>query len=215
MLQVYISYLFNHPYIFAINPMKLGLSARILSVIALAVASNATFTQLSNAQSNQNSKFVCGMSRGVPATLVRTSRGNIPIIRWVDTAFPQPWTPERRCEEISSRFQRFYDNGTLDYLRAGKVSNQSVLCVAGERGGSCLPGGILVTLKPGTSPQETLDRIMDYRGRSSGGIIELSGAGLVSLKNDAAYLDMKKMIAQMDGSGTSTTCPTGRPVWKC
>ncbi|WP_446367025.1 COP23 domain-containing protein [Coleofasciculus chthonoplastes] len=33
-----------------------------------------------------------------PTTIFRTSRGNIPVIRWVDQSFPPPWTPARRCE---------------------------------------------------------------------------------------------------------------------
>ena len=196
--------------------MKLGLFVQMLSVIALTLGSNATITQLSYAQSNQSSKFICGMSRGVPATLVRTSRGNIPIIRWVDTAFPQPYNPEHRCEEISDRFQRFYQNGTLNFLRAGRLKNQSVLCVAGEKGGPCLPEGILVTLKPKTNPQEILEQLLDYRGSSSGGVIELSGNNtMVSSVNDAAYLNVNKLIVQMESSGTSKTCPAGQPAWKC
>lgn len=192
--------------------MKINLLTQILSIIAFTLSYGATFTQPSSAQSK---KFFCGMSRGVPATLVRTSRGNLPIIRWVDAAFPPPWTPEQRCEEISARFQRFYDNGTLNFLRAGKHRRQPVLCVASEKGGSCLRDGVLVTLKPDRNPQETLQILLDYRGGSSpAGILELSGSTVVSSVNNAAYLDVKKFIAEAEGSG-SATCPAGRPAWEC
>ncbi|MDF5720332.1 MAG: COP23 domain-containing protein [Rhizonema sp. PD37] len=196
--------------------MKLGLFAKIISVIGLTLGSNFTVTELSYAQSNQSSKFFCGMSRGVPATLVRTSRGNIPMVRWVDTAFPKPWTPEQRCEEISGRFQRFYQNGTLNFLRAGMLRNQPVLCVASEKGGPCLPDGVLVTLKPKANPQETLEQLLDYRGGSSNGIVELSGnSKFVYSVNDAAYLSVEKILAQMEGGAKSRTCPAGQPVWQC
>ncbi|MFK0729671.1 MAG: COP23 domain-containing protein [Gloeotrichia echinulata GP01] len=204
--------------------MKNSLFTATLSIITLAVSAAATITQPSYGQNQQNNTFFCGISRdssgrGVPATFARTSQGtSLPVIRWVDKAFPAPWTPEKRCEEISARFQQFYDNGTLNFLRAGKSGNQPVLCVASFKGGDCLPKGVLVTLKPGTNPQLTLERIMDYSGRSSGKPIELSSnQDVVSSVNDAAYLDMKKFLGEVEGSGKPQPkpCPSGRPAWEC
>lgn len=195
--------------------MKLGLFAQMLSAIAIALGATATITQPSYAQSNK--KFICGMSRGVPATLVRTSRGNIPVIRWVDNSFPPPWTPQQRCEDISARFQRFYDNETLKFLRAGRLSGQTVLCVASYRGGPCLPKGVLVTLKPGTDPLLTLERLRDRRGKGGGRPIDLSSDGssneVVSYVNDAAYLNVEQLIAEEESSGTGETNPPG-PAWE-
>lgn len=195
--------------------MKINLLTQILSLIALTLSYGATFTQPSYAQSK---KFECGMSRGVPATLVRTTRGTtVPLIRWVDTAFAPPWTPERRCEEISARFQRFYDNGTLNFLRAGSLQGQPVLCVAGEKGGPCLPNGVLVTFKHDRNPQETLQLLLDYRGGSGARPIELSGPSknaAISSVNDAAYLDVKKFIDQAEAE-TGAPCRAGQPAWKC
>ncbi|MFN6568616.1 COP23 domain-containing protein [Dendronalium sp. ChiSLP03b] len=195
--------------------MKLGSFTRILSTIAIALGSTATLVQPGYTQS---SKFYCGMSSGVPATLVRTSRGNIPVIRWVDNAFPPPWTPQQRCEEISARFQRFYDNGTLNFLRAGKLSNQPVLCVASYKGGSCLPNGVLVTLKVGTNAPLTLQRLLDRQGSGGGRPINLSGGDskeLFSYYKDSAYLDVAKFISQVENSGTGESCPAGKPAWEC
>ena len=192
--------------------MKLGLFSQILSVIALTLSYGATITQVSYAQSN---KFFCGMSEDVPVTLVRTSRGNIPMIRWVDTYFQPPWTPRQRCEEISFRFQRFYDNGTLNFLRAGKLGSQNVLCVASQQDGPCLHNGILVTLKPDANPQDTLQRLLDYRSASGSGHIDLGGSGVtrstvdsyvpktgqsmprspIARKAYPAYFNIKKFIA--------------------
>ncbi|PMB00582.1 hypothetical protein CEN50_02630 [Fischerella thermalis CCMEE 5268] len=200
--------------------MKLSVFTQILSIAALTLSSTASITQPSHAQT---SKFFCGMSRGVPATLVRTSRGNIPIIRWVDEAFPPPWTPEKRCEEISSRFQRFYDNGTLNFLRAGKLRSQPVLCVASEKNGPCLANGVLVTLKPDRNPRETLQRLLDYRGGSGGVSIDLSGFGtnnnnnsaVVTGGDDTAYVDVKKWINEAESSKSGEFCPVGKPAWQC
>ncbi|MBW4624894.1 MAG: COP23 domain-containing protein [Brasilonema octagenarum HA4186-MV1] len=204
--------------------MKLNLFADILSpkvrkssalyAVAFTITSTATLTQPSYAQ---NQKFFCGMSKGVPATLVRTSRGNIPMIRWVDAGFAPPWIPERRCEDISARFQRFYENGTLNFLRAGKSERQPVLCVAGEKDGPCLPDGVLLTLKPGKDPEDILQQLLNGRGGAGPGIVELSGntnRDVVSSEKDAAYLDVQKLLSKMEARG-STSCPPGQPLWKC
>ncbi|KAB8332566.1 hypothetical protein SD80_018425 [Scytonema tolypothrichoides VB-61278] len=189
--------------------MKLNLFADILSAkvckctafyaIAFTITSTATLTQPSYAQ---NQKFFCGMSKGVPATLIRTSRRNIPMIRWVDAGFAPPWIPERRCEEISARFQRFYKDGTLNFLRTSRSERQPVLCVASEKGGPCLPEGILVTLKPGNNPEDILQQLFDSRSGISPGIIELSGGtssrDVISSEKDAAYLDVQKLLSKME-----------------
>lgn len=177
--------------------MKLGLFSQIASVIALTLSYGATITQISYAQST---KFFCGMSEGVPATLVHTSRGNIPMIHWVDTYFQAHWTPRQRCEEISERFQRFYDNGTLNFLKAGRQGSQNVLCVASQEYGPCLHNGILVTLKPDANPHDTLQRLLDYRSASGAGHIDLGGSGVtrktvIARKADPAYFNIKKFIA--------------------
>jgi Circadian oscillating protein COP23 len=174
--------------------MKFGGFFKILSVAGFALTATTTISEPSNAQI---SKFYCGVSRGVPSTLVRTPRGNKPMIRWVDSAFPTPWTPVRRCEDISARFQRFFSNGTLNFLRAGKFNGQPVLCVASYKGGPCLPSGVLVTLKSGANPSQVLQKLLDNRaGSSSDGAILLEGnTNLeVSTIDDADYFDIQKII---------------------
>ncbi|MBF2064756.1 MAG: hypothetical protein IGS39_10095 [Calothrix sp. C42_A2020_038] len=175
--------------------MKLGAFFQTLSVAGLALTTVTATIQPSSAQIN---KFYCGVSRGVPTTLVRTPRGNKPMIRWVDSAFPPPWTPIRRCEDISARFQRFFSNGTLNFLRAGKFNGQPVLCVAGYRGGSCLPNGVLVTLRSDTNPREVLLKLLDNRaGSSSDGAILLN-QGNKNLElytvDDADYFNIQELI---------------------
>ncbi|RUR85142.1 COP23 domain-containing protein [Chlorogloeopsis fritschii PCC 9212] len=191
--------------------MKFSLFAKSLSVAAFTLSSTAINLQPSYAQ---RAKFFCGMSRGNPATIVNTSRGNKPIISWVDTAFPPPWTPGERCEAISDRFNRFYQNGTLKFIRAGEYKRQPVLCVASYNGGPCLPNGVLVTLKPGTDPQLILNRLL-YKPIGGGGrIIELKddNNNVISNVRDASYLDVQKLIGE---ESESVSCPSGLPVWEC
>lgn len=96
-------------------------------------------------------------------TIMRTSLGEIPMITWYDGSFPPPYTPLVRCLEVTARFNKFNNNGTLKYLRTSTLNNYPVICVAAYKGGSCLPNGLLITLKPGSDANETLTRILDSR----------------------------------------------------
>lgn len=190
---------------------KPSLFIQTLSVISLTLSSTAINVQPSY---GQKAKFFCGMSRGNPATIVNTNRGNKPIISWIDAAFPPPWTPGQRCEVISDRFNRFYKNGTLKFIRAGEHKHQPVLCVASYSGGPCLPDGILMTLKSGTDPQLILNRLL-YKPTGSGGrIIELADnySNVISNTGGASYLDVQKLI---EGGSEAGECPSELPVWEC
>ena len=153
--------------------MKYGLINN--TIIGLTIALGAIATQIQ--PSYGGDKFFCGYQNSQPVTFVRTSRGNMPIISWANTSFPPPWTPIKRCQVVSARFERFYDNGTLKYIKAGWMGGQPVLCVAGYRGGRCLPNGLLVTLKSGVDPNLTLQRMLDRRALATGKPLDLSGSG--------------------------------------
>ena len=172
--------------------MKLHLIAQTLAGVGIVLGAIATLSQSSYAQG----KFFCGRSNGQPVTMVRTSRGNIPIIRWVDNSFSPPWTPLNRCYEISARFERFYDNGILKYIKAGWSNSQPILCVAGDRGGSCLPNGLLVMLKPGSDPQLILQRLLDRRVLAAGNPIDLSGG-----ENHESFISPVNTDSSIDLSG--------------
>jgi hypothetical protein len=169
-----------------------------------AMAATAAMPKPNHAQTN--SKFYCGDLNGKPATYVRGRRGPVPIIHWVDESFPPPWNPQRRCQEVSARFQRFYDNGQLDYLKAGKFNGQSVLCITRTQPGECIPGGLLITLKPETDPKLTLQRLLDFRVEGSGVPIRLNtkekeptfntNKEQIFYTNDEAYLDMRKFLGE-------------------
>ncbi len=51
--------------------------------------------------------FTCGKtSDGFPATVAQTSRGNVPVIRWVSNYFRQSgYNPQTLCQMVSRRLQ--------------------------------------------------------------------------------------------------------------
>jgi len=150
--------------------MKLRLLTGTLSGLAITISTTATISYPSYAQ---QTTFYCGTSRGSPATITRTTRGDIPTIRWVSTDLPPPLTPQQRCQEVSRRFQVYHDNGTLKYITTGTMNDQSVLCVASRQGGDCTD--VLFTLKPGSNPKRTLLRLLDRRGLAEGNTLDENG----------------------------------------
>lgn len=152
------------------STMKLRLFSQLLTGGAIAFTTSATITQPGYAQ---NATYYCGTSRGAPATFARTTRGDIPIIRWVSTDLPPPLTAQQRCEEVSRRFQVYHDNGTLKYITTGQMDGQPAICVANRQGGDCT--GLLFTLKPGSNPKRTLLRLLDRRGLAGGNTLNETG----------------------------------------
>jgi S1-C subfamily serine protease len=105
--------------------------------------------------------FYCGISNGQPATLVRTVRGPLPLIIWENPDLISGLSPEQRCEEVSARFQRFYDNKSLEYVTTGTIVNQPVLCVPSERNTPCSLSNVLIPLSPGTDAKSVLEKILN------------------------------------------------------
>lgn len=173
---------------------KLKQWAILLGGLMLAIAQAAATAQPNRAQTNN--KFYCGELNGQSATYVNGRRGPVPIIHWVDESFPPPWSPQRRCEDVSARFQRFYDNGQLDYIKAGRSNGQSVLCITRTQPGECISGGLLITLKPGTDPQLTLQRLRNFQVGGSGVPIQLNVRQQIFYTNGEAYLDMREFLGE-------------------
>lgn len=163
--------------------MKLLSVVRASTGVVIGLAVVIIFNLPSNAQSTT---FYCGRSNSVPTTIARTSRGNVPVIRWNSGYFSgSGWNPQRRCQQVSARFQEYYDNGTLKYITTGRMNRQSVVCVASRKGSDCT--SLLFTLKPGSNPGQTLGRLLNYRALAAGNALnESSGQRL--------YINMEEYI---------------------
>ncbi len=135
--------------------------------------------------------FFCGRSsHGTPTTYVNTPTGNIPLIRWVSHYFEHSgYTPEVRCRDVSQRFNRFYNQGILNYVTTGFVNNQPVVCVATDRGGPCT--GVLFTLKSGQSASRTIQQLFDVRAGASGPLFE---------SEERIFVDMRPYTAAIQAN---------------
>jgi Circadian oscillating protein COP23 len=142
-----------------------------------------------------DAKFLCGTSKGAPATVALTSRGYVPVVRWSSNFFGRSgFTPQTRCKIVSAKFQQYYQNGTLNYLTTSTQNRQPVICVAASKGGPC--SGVLFTLKPTSNPMATLRLLMNVRTQAGGAVVlnESTGGSLPSAPDDERYLDMQEFL---------------------
>lgn len=104
--------------------------------------------------------FFCGTSNDAPATMVRIPEENeeIALIRWVrELPSSVGITRQQRCEIVSAKFQEYYDQGILAYMRGGLMNGQKVVCVAESMPGPCV--GLLWTLRPKDEPNEVIKQL--------------------------------------------------------
>ncbi|MCT7985516.1 COP23 domain-containing protein [Laspinema sp. A4] len=183
----------------------------MLTAGAVAIAATVTLQQPSQAQSTQ---FVCGMSSttGLPTTFALTSKGPVPVVRWYAEYFSgSGYTPERRCQEVSSRFDNLSRQGQLGFITTGYVNGQPVVC-AGQ-GGGCNSSNLLFTLKSGTDAAAAVQQLFDIRAGVGGPLYESSGddgAITIDLNNflDNAAVDPN---GPSEGSASGTNVPTSEP----
>src|SRR5690348_15669534 len=107
--------------------MRLRFLGQGLTGVAIASLTVSTITTIISQPSYaRGTTFFCAKSKGIPITFARTQDGRkVPMIRWISQDyFSQQWPVERRCQEVSRRFQRSYDNGTLKYIKTGTLRGE-------------------------------------------------------------------------------------------
>jgi hypothetical protein len=164
-----------------------------IKLIAATVAAAATLVVTSNTAMGQNRnqpQFICReafdrvTNQRIPTTYAWTERGKSAIIRWTTTLGARgEWTPQRRCQEVSPRFQTAYENGSLQYLTNGMMNGQRVICTAKEERGDC--EDLLLTLRPEDNAMAVLRQFNDVlRGRAGATIRQSTGEDQVYIQVD-------------------------------
>lgn len=157
---------------------------------AIAIGTVTAFNQPSYAQSTT---FFCGVSSdGVPTTFANTRRGRVQVVKWTSEFFTDSgYSPERRCQEVSSRFQRHHSSGRLSFLTAGYLNGQPAIC-AGNSSPPCTSDKLLFTLKPGSDAAARIQQIF-YIGSGA------SNAPLLESRDGSsspATIDMNRFLEQ-------------------
>lgn len=128
--------------------------------------------------------FFCSGYGGYPATMKSTSSGrNVPVILWKSNVFSADgWSPEKRCQEVSQRFEQLHQSGRLRYLTTGRMNGLPIICAAISEGGGCVEGGLLYTLKPGQNAGQTLTNLLAIRVKATGPLTESTARPYISLE---------------------------------
>lgn len=145
--------------------------------------------------------FVCGVSNGAPSTnAVKADGSQVAVIRWTSTTFSDAgWTQERRCEEVSSRFNTYLQQGQLAFITTGRMNSLPVICTAATNGGPCT--GLLYTLKPGQDATSTLRKLLDVRVKAN--------AGPLNETNGRLYVSVDELVNRADGNGSVRSNSSG------
>jgi hypothetical protein len=162
-----------HSYCESFNTMLqkiVKVSAKLSKFSAIALLSvSAILVNVSEPSNASSSTFYCGTSKGVPATFVTTSdKRKLPIIRW--TSRIGGLNTKQRCQAISRKFQKNFDNGNLRTIISGKINKQPVICGAASASDSCTESTVLFTLKPGSNPRRVVQKLFDTSALASGEI---------------------------------------------
>lgn len=107
------------------------------------------------AEASQRRNISCQWVGGAWTTVVKDSRGERQLIRWLsDFGNRVGYTPEQRCLEVSNRMRdNFGREG--QYITHGKMNGQNVICQTDRLGEDCKQ--LLYTLKPEDDPKVKLE----------------------------------------------------------
>jgi len=147
--------------------------------------------------------FTCGTAAGVPATNAVTSSGKqLPVIRWTSSTFNDAgWSQQRRCEEVSARFDSFHKQGRLNYITTGRMNGLPVICTAPSKESGC--DGLLFTLKPGQDATATLKNLLEIRVKARGPLNETTSR---------LYVSLDELLSNAQANAGSGAAPVHSPA---
>ncbi len=165
----------------SLNKLFLSLTTIVSSALVFeisAIAGTENFYVVNREQVKSSVQYRCMDREGLPATVAYTSRGAIELIKWQNDYFSASnYTPTRRCQEVSTRFQHHSDVNNLRFISTGKINNYNVICIS-EKTGDCKPNGLLITLQADDNPEDVLRNLFSLDARRvHGGITRTSNGG--------------------------------------
>jgi hypothetical protein len=142
--------------------------------------------------------FACAEHEGRLATVVKTKKGDVPLIYW-DTNMGVGYTPNVRCDKVSSRFTKLYNNGKLKYLATGRVNSQPVICATTSKSARCNSSNLLFTVKPGSDPRNVLQQLNAVRNRAAGSsAVEESASSVPANPSTDNLVDMEDWLRSVE-----------------
>ena len=129
----------------------------------------SSLEKFSDPEQFKNKIFSCKTVDGIPTTFMKISGGQNehPFILWVSVPefYDSTYTPDKRCQEVSKRFQKTYEEGLLESIYSGEFAGYPAICaseipqVTEEiKFKSCTEENILIILRPSDNPKQIIKR---------------------------------------------------------
>ncbi len=137
----------------------------LISIPFLAQSGNAGI-EVKEADNSQHPKdrvsFYCGSisdtetGSDIPTTLayVPQRKASVPVVAW--TSNLAAWSPERRCDSVSGKFQDFYKDGRLNYLTNGESAGYPIICALLDKQEQCSGENQLFQIRAGSDPEDVI-----------------------------------------------------------
>ena len=119
----------------------------VLAISSISLVAESTYSQPKSRDNEDRVTFFCGETidaangNKLPTTLAWIpQRGkNVPIVYWKSYPFRgAAWTNQRRCDNVSPKFQTFYEDDRLGYLTHGiNQKDDPVICAVVTDTGQC------------------------------------------------------------------------------
>ena len=109
--------------------------------------------------------FYCDRHEGKPATIAKhPQRGEVTLIVFVSQHFSASgWNPQRRCEQVSYKFQLNSEKGHLRKVIASWSNNLMVFCASEDQSveyvSGCEDDRVLMTLRRQDRPEVLLEEL--------------------------------------------------------
>lgn len=180
------------------------MNCNLLTKMFAGMAIFTSMLPMSSPVSASSDKYSCLEVNGIHGIYSRTERGNINFLNFTQDV-SEDWTTNKRCTEVATRFQRYYDNGIMRFVSAGYINSQPALCAVVEKGEACSSNNLLVTLPTNTDPIKAARQLMDTRGLANGRVIAVNGkkGRIESYVNGNTYYDLElleKLVLEQENS---------------
>ena len=176
-----------------------------LAIIALGTTACKSGDRTDAGETNYDGRTVYYCDRDTddtPTIFARTPSGiPLAIIRWESDFFSEAgYTPEKRCEIVSAKFEKYRLEGILRYITTGKENGQRVICVSSDYGGRCQ--GTLWTLKKDDDASDLIDQLFKVGhlsgvpplSQSSDGSSQSSQSSDDSSQVSQVYIDIDEIL---------------------
>jgi hypothetical protein len=177
-----------------------------LSLITITISLELIISSKPHLAQDSNAKYECVIDDEIPITRVTTERGIIELIKWQSNYFSNSnWTPEKRCQAVTERFQVHSNSGSLRYITYGESNDQKVICVADKINLPKQPyrckqetitvddrtyDSTLITLEPQDDPGKVLQELFNLTARINYGGITRSAT------NYPTFVDLDKVLRE-------------------